>query len=883
MYEGIDDIRQEFLNFFKSKKHQLIEGSSLVPDSDHTLLFTNSGMNQFKNIFLGIEEPLFKRVVTVQRCVRAGGKHNDLDNVGYTDRHLTFFEMLGNFSFGDYFKSEAIQFSWELLTDSNWFNLSKDRIWITVHVDDDESYNIWNRQIGISKKHIIRIGNNKNSDAFNSDNFWQMSNVGPCGPCSEIFYDKGSNVQGSIPGSQKECGERYIEIWNLVFIQFNRTINGDLLLLPMLSVDTGMGLERIALVLQGVYSTYAIDIFKNLIISICQLMKIDNVSINRSIYVIADHIRACVFLIRDGVIPSNEKHGYVLRRIIRRAVLHGKKLGINNAFFYKLVIPFIKSINYMDVFLYEKKDYIEEILFNEEKLFAETVNKGLELLEKELSQLSSGDVLSGKIIFDLYNTYGFPIELTKDVCFERHIKVDQIKFDQAMLEHKKYARQKSQFYSSYNCVLSCDIKNTFIGYQRLECQSQIVGLFKDNKCVHVISVKEDGIVMLKETPFYSESGGQIGDSGILKTEFGSFKVILTKKYGQMIGHIGTMCDGVFHMGEVVTAIVDSCKRKRICLNHSTHHLLRAALFEILGKHVMQQGSLINDQQLRFDFSHYKTMTDKQIYDVESFVNKNIRNNFPVITDVMSMAQAKSCGAVMLPNKKYDYNKKLRVVSIGNFSVELCGGTHVHSTGEIGSFVITKENSVASGIRRIEGITGEIAVFWIHHQKNLIQNISHLMYSDEKNLLNKICEFKSSYYTLEKEVECLQNKQIVQQSIFLIKEIFFIKDVKILIKKFKDVKLKMLFSMIEHLKVKLISGLIVFVNYIENNRIHLIVSVTRNLVKNNRINAADIVRYIIDIFGGKGGGRSDFAQASIREVKDISVLISAINSLLCSTL
>lgn len=883
MYKSISDIRQEFIDFFKNKKHRIITSSSLIPDHDHTLLFTNSGMIQFKNIFLGREKPLCKRVVTIQRCMRAGGKHNDLDNVGYTDRHLTFFEMLGNFSFGDYFKHDAIQFAWELLTDSHWFNLSEDKIWVTVHVCDDESYNIWNRQIGISNQHIIRIGTTKNGFA-DSDNFWQMGNVGPCGPCSEIFYDRGSNIQGGPPGSiEAYGGERYVEIWNLVFIQFNRQINGDLLLLPMLSVDTGMGLERIASVLQGVHSNYEVDVFKNLIISICQVMQVNNINVNRSVYVIADHIRACAFLIRDGVIPSNEKHGYVLRRIIRRAILHGKKLGINNAFFYKLVLPLIKNMYHIADLLCEKRDYIEEILFNEEKLFATTVNKGLELLEKKLLKLSSGDFLDGQIAFDLYNTYGFPLELTKDICFERNIKIDQIRFDEAMLEQQKYTRKESQFYVSYDCMLSCNIKNIFVGYEELEYESRILELFRDNESVHTISAKENGIIVLKETPFYGESGGQIGDSGELKTEFGSFQVICTKKYGQIIGHIGIMRDGMFHTGEVVTAVVDRYKRKRICLNHSVHHLLRTALFKILGKHIIQKGSFINDQQMRLDFSHYETMTIEQVDAVESFVNQNIWNNLFVTVDIMSMEQAMDCGAVMLSNKKYDNTQALRVVSIGNISIELCGGTHVNNTGEIKLFIITKESSVASGIRRIEGITGETALSFVHQQKKLIKSIAQLVNSDEKNLLNKIHGFKSGYRKLEKKIEYLTNKQAIQESILLTKEIFFIKDVQILIKKFEDMELKILFNIIVYLKIRLKSGLIIFFNYNKNNKIHLIVSVTKNLIVNNRINALNIVHYIVNIFGGKGGGRSDFAQAGINEIKDISVLISTVDALLRSML
>lgn len=880
MYKSISNIRQEFLDFFESKNHQIIKSSSLVPDDDKTLLFTNSGMNQFKNIFLGIDKPLFKRVSTAQRCVRVGGKHNDLNNVGYTERHLTFFEMLGNFSFGDYFKQDAIQFAWELLTDSNCFNLSKDKIWITVHINDDESYDIWSRKVGVSSRRIIKIGNDKN-DFSNSDNFWKMGNIGPCGPCSEIFYDRGDNISGFLPGNSKICGERYIEIWNLVFIQFNLQINGELLLLPMLSVDTGMGLERITSILQGVSSNYAIDVFKNLIISICQVMKVTNVTVSRSLYVIADHIRTCVFLIIDGVIPSNEGRGYVLRRIVRRAVLHGKKMGINNIFFCKLVNSVIISMRHITDFLSINKDYIEEILFKEEKLFAETLSKGLELLEKKLLKLSSGNILDGETVFNLYSTYGFPIELTKDICFDRNIKIDQIGFDKIMLKQKEYTRKISQFYESYDWILPCNVANVFVGYQKLEYQSQVIGLFQNNNSVDIISVQENGVVILKETPFYGESGGQIGDSGELKTESGAFfQVIYTKRYGQVIGHIGKMNCGILRKGDLVTAIVDRCKRKNICLNHSAHHLLRAALFETLGEHVIQKGSLINDQQLRFDFSHYEAMTIDQISTVENLVNHNIWSNVCILVDFMSLQKAKDSGAVMLLNKQYN-EKELRVVRIGNFSVELCGGTHVARTGEIGFFIITKESSISSGIRRIEGVTGEMALSYVYHQKKLIQNISQVVHSDEKNLLSKIYKFKSNYRKLEREVENLTNNQVVQQSEFLIKEFFYIKDIQVLIKKFINMESKLLFNIVDYLKSRLKSGVIIIINYNKNNKIHLIVKTTKNLIENNRINALNIIHYIINIFGGKGGGQSDFAQAGIDidEIKKISTLISKIDSFL----
>lgn len=879
MYKSTNDICQEFLNFFKSKNHHCMQGSSLVLDQDKTLLFTNAGMNQFKDIFLGINVPSFKRVTTVQRCVRVGGKHNDLNNVGYTTRHLTFFEMLGNFSFGDYFKQDAIQFAWELLTDLNWFNLSKDRIRVTVHVSDDESYDIWHRQIGLSNKNIIRIGNS-GGDFSDSDNFWKMGNVGPCGPCSEIFYDCGDNISGCLSGDLEVKKERYIEIWNLVFIQFNRQEDGELLLLPMLSVDTGMGLERIASILQGVRSNYEIDVFKNLIASICDVMGINNIN-NRSLYVIADHLRTCTFLIKDGVIPSNEGRGYVLRRVIRRAILHGKKIGINNAFFYKLVNSLIISMRHIVDVLSIDKDYIEEILFNEEILFSKTLSMGLELLSKKLLKLSSGDILSGEIAFDLYSTYGFPIELTQDVCFERNITVDQIGFDYAMSQHKQCAKKVKKFFKSYNWIFPCNTSSMFVGYQTLQYQSQIVELFKNKRSSCFLSAEECGIVVLKETPFYSESGGQIGDVGILNAESGAFfQVIYTKKYGKMIGHIGKMGNGIFQTGDIVTAVVNKDARKNVCLNHSAHHLLRAALLIVLGKHVVQKGSSINDQQFRLDFFHHKAMTIEQINNVENLVNNEIRNNLCVVIDFFSMKKAKEIGAVMLLNKQYN-EKEVRVVSIGDFSIELCGGTHVQRTGEIGVFIITKEFGISSGIRRIEGLTGECALSYVHRQKKLIADISQLVRSDNKDLLQKIYEFRFNFHQLERKVKDLQAKQAAQYSVSLMKEFCDIKNAKVLIKKFINVESKTLFEIIDCLKVKLKSGIIVFINYNQSNKVHLVVNTTKHLTEHNCMNALNIIRHVNNIFGGTGGGRLDFAQAgiNINEEKKIFLLISEIKSFL----
>ncbi|URJ23075.1 alanine--tRNA ligase [Blochmannia endosymbiont of Camponotus sp. C-003] len=876
MYKNIDDIRQEFLSFFKKRGHEIVSSSTLVPNSDQTLLFTNSGMNQFKNIFLGIDHPLFKRVATAQRCVRAGGKHNDLDNVGYTEWHLTFFEMLGNFSFGDYFKHEAIQLAWELLTNVNWFNLSKNKLWVTVHICDDESYDIWSKKIDIPNEHIVRIGNNTN-DFCDSDNFWKMGNIGPCGPCSEIFYDRGDQFPGGPPGSVETFGERYVEIWNLVFIQFNRQENGHLLSLPMLSVDTGMGLERITSILQGVNSAYSIDVFKKLISSISRIMKINDIHANRSVYVIADHIRTCSFLIQDGILPSNEGRGYVLRRIIRRAILHGRKLGINDIFFYKLVPPLIKAMHHIANILHEKKDFIEKILLSEEKLFKNTLKRGLELLEKQLIRLQ-GNCLHGEIAFHLYDTYGFPLELTQDVCLKHGIHIDQIGFDQAMLTQKKRTKESNKFDITYEKLSLYNVSSIFVGHDKLNCKARVIALFQKNKSINKIDTEEEGIVILNNTPFYGESGGQIGDCGQLNTKSGFFQVTNTKKYGHTIAHLGMVNNGgTISVGEEIVAQVDQHKRKCISLNHSATHLLHAALFQVIGSHVMQKGSLVNDRYLRFDFYHHEKMTTMQINTVENIVNQQIWKNSPITVDVMPIEVARDNGAVILTNKKYD--KKVRVLRIGSFSIELCGGTHAARTGEIGVFVITKYFSIASGIKRIEAVTSNVALSVIHQHKMLLKNIFQLTQSDDKNILSKIHEFKYRYQKLEKEIDCLRNQQNIQQSLSFIKNTYYIKDVPVLIKQVVNLTPKTLLKMIDCIKHQLKSGVIILININENNKTNLVTAVTKDLIERNRIDALSLVRCIINALGGKGGGRPDFAQAGINNITTTSKVSIAVDSLL----
>ncbi|WP_076747593.1 alanine--tRNA ligase, partial [Cronobacter sakazakii] len=630
MSKSTAEIRQAFLDFFHSKGHQVVASSSLVPNNDPTLLFTNAGMNQFKDVFLGLDKRNYSRATTAQRCVRAGGKHNDLENVGYTARHHTFFEMLGNFSFGDYFKHDAIQYAWELLTGAQWFNLPKDRLWVTVYETDDEAYEIWEKEVGIPRERIIRIGDNKGAP-YASDNFWQMGDTGPCGPCTEIFYDHGDHIWGGPPGSPEEDGDRYIEIWNIVFMQFNRQADGTMEPLPKPSVDTGMGLERIAAVLQHVNSNYEIDLFQKLIKAVANVTGATDLS-NKSLRVIADHIRSCAFLIADGVIPSNENRGYVLRRIIRRAIRHGNMLGAKDTFFYKLVGPLVDVMGAAGEELKRQQAQVEQVLKTEEEQFARTLERGLALLDEELSKLT-GDTLDGETAFRLYDTYGFPVDLTADVCRERNIKVDEAGFEAAMEEQRRRARESSGFGADYNAMIRVDGASEFKGYDHTELTAKVTALFVDGKSVEQVTAGQQAVVVLDETPFYAESGGQVGDKGELKGNGFTFTVNDTQKYGQAIGHIGELASGVLKVGEGVKAEVDHARRDRIRLNHSATHLMHAALRQVLGTHVAQKGSLVNDKGLRFDFSHFEAMKPEEIRKVEDLVNAQIRRNLPIETNV----------------------------------------------------------------------------------------------------------------------------------------------------------------------------------------------------------------------------------------------------------
>ena len=852
MSKSTAEIRQAFLDFFHSKGHQVVASSSLVPHNDPTLLFTNAGMNQFKDVFLGLDKRNYSRATTSQRCVRAGGKHNDLENVGYTARHHTFFEMLGNFSFGDYFKHDAIQFAWELLTSEKWFALPKERLWVTVYESDDEAYEIWEKEVGIPRERIIRIGDNKGAP-YASDNFWQMGDTGPCGPCTEIFYDHGDHIWGGPPGSPEEDGDRYIEIWNIVFMQFNRQADGTMEPLPKPSVDTGMGLERIAAVLQHVNSNYDIDLFRTLIQAVAKVTGATDLS-NKSLRVIADHIRSCAFLIADGVMPSNENRGYVLRRIIRRAVRHGNMLGAKETFFYKLVGPLIDVMGSAGEDLKRQQAQVEQVLKTEEEQFARTLERGLALLDEELAKLS-GDTLDGETAFRLYDTYGFPVDLTADVCRERNIKVDEAGFEAAMEEQRRRAREASGFGADYNAMIRVDSASEFKGYDHLELNGKVTALFVDGKAVDAINAGQEAVVVLDQTPFYAESGGQVGDKGELKGANFSFAVEDTQKYGQAIGHIGKLAAGSLKVGDAVQADVDEARRARIRLNHSATHLMHAALRQVLGTHVSQKGSLVNDKVLRFDFSHNEAMKPEEIRAVEDLVNTPIRRNLPIETNIMDLEAAKAKGAMALFGEKYD--ERVRVLSMGDFSTELCGGTHASRTGDIGLFRIISESGTAAGVRRIEAVTGEGAIATVHADSDRLSEVAHLLKGDSNNLADKVRSVLERTRQLEKELQQLKEQAAAQESANLSSKAIDVNGVKLLVSELSGVEPKMLRTMVDDLKNQLGSTIIVLATVVEG-KVSLIAGVSKDVT--DRVKAGELIGMVAQQVGGKGGGRPDMAQA-----------------------
>lgn len=852
MSKSTAEIRQAFLDFFHSKGHQVVASSSLVPNNDPTLLFTNAGMNQFKDVFLGLDKRNYSRATTSQRCVRAGGKHNDLENVGYTARHHTFFEMLGNFSFGDYFKHDAIQFAWELLTGENWFALPKERLWVTIYETDDEAYEIWEKEVGIPRERIIRIGDNKGAP-YASDNFWQMGDTGPCGPCTEIFYDHGDHIWGGPPGSPEEDGDRYIEIWNIVFMQFNRQADGTMEPLPKPSVDTGMGLERIAAVLQHVNSNYDIDLFRTLIEAVAKVTGATDLG-NKSLRVIADHIRSCAFLVADGVLPSNENRGYVLRRIIRRAVRHGNMLGAKETFFYKLVGPLIEVMGSAGEELKRQQAQVEQVLKTEEEQFARTLERGLALLDEELAKLQ-GDTLDGETAFRLYDTYGFPVDLTADVCRERNIKVDEAGFEAAMEEQRRRAREASGFGADYNAMIRVDSASEFKGYDHLELNGKVTALFVDGKAVEAINAGQEAVVVLDQTPFYAESGGQVGDKGELKGAGFTFAVDDTQKYGQAIGHLGKLSAGALKVGDAVQADVDEARRARIRLNHSATHLMHAALRQVLGTHVAQKGSLVSDKVLRFDFSHNEAMKPSEIRQVEDLVNAQIRRNLPIETNIMDLDAAKAKGAMALFGEKYD--ERVRVLSMGDFSTELCGGTHASRTGDIGLFRIISESGTAAGIRRIEAVTGEGAMATVHAQSDRLNDIAHLLKGDSQNLGDKVRAVLERTRQLEKELQQLKDQAAAQESANLSSKAVDLNGVKLLVSELAGIEPKMLRTMVDDLKNQLGSTVIVLATVVEG-KVSLIAGVSKDVT--DRVKAGELIGMVAQQVGGKGGGRPDMAQA-----------------------
>lgn len=852
MSKSTAEIRQAFLDFFHRKGHQVVASSSLVPNNDPTLLFTNAGMNQFKDVFLGLDKRNYSRATTSQRCVRAGGKHNDLENVGYTARHHTFFEMLGNFSFGDYFKHDAIQFAWELLTGENWFALPKERLWVTVYETDDEAYEIWEKEVGIPRERIIRIGDNKGAP-YASDNFWQMGDTGPCGPCTEIFYDHGDHIWGGPPGSPEEDGDRYIEIWNIVFMQFNRQADGTMEPLPKPSVDTGMGLERIAAVLQHVNSNYDIDLFRTLIEAVAKVTGATDLG-NKSLRVIADHIRSCAFLVADGVLPSNENRGYVLRRIIRRAVRHGNMLGAKETFFYKLVGPLIEVMGSAGEELKRQQAQVEQVLKTEEEQFARTLERGLALLDEELAKLQ-GDTLDGETAFRLYDTYGFPVDLTADVCREHNIKVDEAGFEAAMEEQRRRAREASGFGADYNAMIRVDSASEFKGYDHLELNGKVTALFVDGKAVEAINAGQEAVVVLDQTPFYAESGGQVGDKGELKGAGFTFAVDDTQKYGQAIGHLGKLSAGALKVGDAVQADVDEARRARIRLNHSATHLMHAALRQVLGTHVAQKGSLVSDKVLRFDFSHNEAMKPSEIREVEDLVNAQIRRNLPIETNIMDLDAAKAKGAMALFGEKYD--ERVRVLSMGDFSTELCGGTHASRTGDIGLFRIISESGTAAGIRRIEAVTGEGAMATVHAQSDRLNDIAHLLKGDSQNLGDKVRAVLERTRQLEKELQQLKDQAAAQESANLSSKAVDLNGVKLLVSELAGIEPKMLRTMVDDLKNQLGSTVIVLATVVEG-KVSLIAGVSKDVT--DRVKAGELIGMVAQQVGGKGGGRPDMAQA-----------------------
>lgn len=867
-------IREAFLSFFEGKNHTRVASSSLIPANDPTLLFTNAGMNQFKDCFLGLEKRAYSRAASSQKCVRAGGKHNDLENVGYTARHHTFFEMLGNFSFGDYFKRDAIHHAWEFLTSEQWLKLNPEKLWVTVYATDDEAYDIWAGEIGVPAERIIRIGDNKGAP-YASDNFWAMGDTGPCGPCTEIFYDHGEHIWGGPPGSVEEDGDRYIEIWNIVFMQYNRTADGVMQPLPAPSVDTGMGLERISAVLQQVHSNYEVDLFKRLLEAAAQAIGCRNDDAP-SLKVVADHIRSCSFLIADGVLPSNEGRGYVLRRIIRRACRHGHKLGVTEPFFYKIVTALVEEMGEAFVELKQQQAHIERVLRIEEEQFAKTLEQGLKILEQDLAELK-GTVIPGDVVFKLYDTYGFPVDLTNDIARERKLTLDEVGFEREMEAQRKRARASSAFGMDYNSLLKVEGETRFLGYEGTHGAGKVVALFRDGVVVDQLRQGEKGVVVLDQTPFYAESGGQVGDCGYLENADVRFEVRDTSKAGGVHLHHGIVTRGSLSMSSLVQADVHTEVRQATVLNHSATHLLHAALRQILGDHVQQKGSLVDSQRLRFDFSHFEAISSEQIAQLETLVNEEIRRNSAIEVEQTDIETAKTKGAIALFGEKY--GDEVRVLTMGSgFSVELCGGTHATRTGDIGLFKIVSEGGVAAGVRRIEAVTGTAALVYLSSAEEQLKEIAALVKGSRDNLLDKLNALLERNRQLEKELEQLKAKAASAAGSDLAAAATQIDGVKILSARVDGLGNKALLALVDQLKNKLGSA-VILLGGVQDGKVVLVSGVTQDLTA--RFKAGDLMRQAAAIVGGKGGGRPDMAQGGGADSSRLDEALALIKAFVAS--
>lgn len=877
----LSQVRQAFIDFFVSKNHTHVPSSSLIPHNDPTLLFTNAGMNQFKDTFLGLEKRDYVRAVTSQKCVRAGGKHNDLDNVGYTARHHTFFEMLGNFSFGDYFKADAIAFAWEFLTSEDWLALPKDRLYVTIYQTDDEAFEIWHKDIGLAPERIIRIGDNKGG-AFQSDNFWMMGDTGPCGPCTEIFYDHGDHIEGGLPGTPEEDGDRYIEVWNCVFMQFNRQKDGTMEPLPKPSVDTGMGLERISAIMQGVHSNYEVDLFVNLMNAAAKLLGIENQD-QPSLKVIADHIRAVSFLIADGVRPSNEGRGYVLRRIIRRAVRHGNKLGAEGAFFYQMVPALATEMGAAYPQLNEKLAEIQAVIQKEEEQFAKTLAQGLRLLSGELEKLNSGDTLDGETVFKLYDTYGFPVDLTADIAREREIGIDEAGFETHMQAQRERARDAGKFDVDYSAAIKVDTPTQFLGYDSLAADTTIVGLYQDGKEVDTLAEGDTGVIVLTATPFYAEGGGQVGETGEISTESGVFAVEDTKKSGQAIIHHGTVKMGQITSKQAATAQVIDDVRAASAKNHSATHLLHAALRTVLGDGVAQKGSLVSSEVLRFDFSYDGSISAEELAQVERLVNEQIQKNTTVSIEHMDIDSAMKKGAMALFGEKY--GETVRVLTMGEkadktpFSIELCGGIHVLRTGDIGMFKITSESGIAAGVRRIEALTGMGALRYIQAGERTLATLANNLKAKRNEILPRITSQSEKQRELEKQLEQLSQKLASLQAVSLLDQAINIGEHQLLIAKVAGIDGKSIRGLTDTLKSRLTNGIIVLVG--ETDDLAIAASVAKGA--QDRVKAGDIIRHLAGELGGKGGGKPDYAQGGAPKSDKLATVLEALQTKLTADL